>query len=516
VKKDNNAETNKKEDVAEKKTSANEAVKITKVGAMLKEMRLQKGLKIAEISKHLCIRKHYIEAIEESDYKEIPAFPYGIGFIRSYANFLGLNGENIVDLYKEETQGDKTKDSKVLEPQKDAVMPEIRYLLISILAIILIYVVWMVFNSKEEAIVENIAEQNSVVLNEEAVVVEEFNVNNEVLVEDASGVISVENNNDENQIVVSGTASALVKAGESASITVELTKVAKIVTDAASLKEAIASGGTVYVANDITVAENLTINQDVTIRALDKDVTLNYTANSGSLFTVQKSAQKSATLTIGGGDYRLTVDGNGKTYTRSAPLIDIKSGTVHLYGTITNGISTITVGGIEVEGTSSTLNMYDGAIVSQCKCTDRWGIGGAIGVRSGGKMYMYGGTITGNTAQNASAVYVNYKSVFTMSGGTISGNSSDIAVNVSASTFKIGGGALISSDDKVSLKESDVIIISELSGPTPVATITLEPGATSESTVKTAGDGIVLANEVGKFTLSGCTIDSDGTLKEVQ
>ena len=198
MKKDNNAETNKKEDVAEKKTSANETVKITKVGAMLKEMRLQKGLKIAEISKHLCIRKHYIEAIEESDYKEIPAFPYGIGFIRSYANFLGLNGENIVDLYKEETQGDKTKDSKILEPQKDAVMPEIRYLLISILAIILIYVVWMVFNSKEEAIVENLAEQNSVVLNEEAVVVEEFNVNNEVLVEDASGVISVENNNDEN------------------------------------------------------------------------------------------------------------------------------------------------------------------------------------------------------------------------------------------------------------------------------------------------------------------------------
>lgn len=203
MKKDNNAETNKKEDVAEKKTSANEAVKITKVGAMLKEMRLQKGLKIAEISKHLCIRKHYIEAIEESDYKEIPAFPYGIGFIRSYANFLGLNGENIVDLYKEETQGDKTKDSKVLEPQKDAVIPEVRYLLISILAIILIYVVWMVFNSKEEAIVENLAEQNSVVLNEEAVVVEEFNVNNGVLVEDAIGVISVENNNDENQIVVS-------------------------------------------------------------------------------------------------------------------------------------------------------------------------------------------------------------------------------------------------------------------------------------------------------------------------
>ncbi len=334
-------------------------------------------------------------------------------------------------------------------------------------------------------------------------------------------VVTVKGTN-ENQIVVySGTASALVKAGESASVTVELTKVAKIVTDAESLKEAIASGGTVYVANDITVAENLIINQDVTIRALDKDVTLNYTANSGSLFTIPKSAQKSATLTIGGGDYRLTVDGNGKTYTRSAPLINIKSGMVHLYGTITNGSSTKTAGGIEVEGPSSTLNMYDGAIVSQCKCTDSWGIGGAIGVRSGGKMYMYGGTITGNTAQDASAVYVvNEASVFTMSGGTISGNtnlygsSNDIAVNVSSSTFKIGGGALISSDDKVSLKNSPPItIISPLSSSSSVATITLRDGFSSGTPVLVAENGVTLADEVGKFALSSGTIKSDGTLQ---
>ena len=324
-------------------------------------------------------------------------------------------------------------------------------------------------------------------------------------------VVTVKGTN-ENQIVVySGTASAVVDAGESASITVELMKVAKIVTDAASFKEAIASGGTVYVVNDITVEASLTINEDVTIRALDKDVTLNYTGLS-SLFTVDNSA----TLTIGGGDHRLTVDGNGQT--RSQPLLNITGGTVHLYGTITNGVSNHSAGGIKVEGASSTLNMYDGAIVSNCKCSNQWGIGGAIGLEAG-NMNMYGGTITGNAAENASAVYVNDTSIFTMSGGSISGNtnrsgnSNDIAVNVSSSTFKIGGGALISSDDKVSLKESQVIIISELSGPTPVATITLESGATSKSTVKTAGDGVTLADEVGKFTLSGCTIKSDGTLQ---
>ena len=319
-------------------------------------------------------------------------------------------------------------------------------------------------------------------------------------------VVTVKGTN-ENQIVVySGTASAVVDAGESASITVELMKVAKIVTDAASLKEAIASGGTVYVVNDITVTESLTINQDVTIRALDKDVTLNHTGSS-SLFTVQNSA----TLTIGGGDYRLTVDGKGQT--RGAALLQIKGGTVDLYGTITNGISNDSAGGIKVEGSSSTLNMYDGAIVNNCKCSNQWGIGGGIGLEAG-NMNMYGGTITGNTAQDASAVYVNNTSVFTMSGGSISGNSNDIAVNVSSSTFKIGGGAQISSDDKVSLKNSPPItIISPLSSSSSVATITLRDGFSSGSSVLIAENGVTLADEVGKFALSSGTIKSDGTLQ---
>ena len=51
MKKENNAEISIKDNViTEKKPPVNEVVKVTKVGALLKEMRLQKGLKIAEIS----------------------------------------------------------------------------------------------------------------------------------------------------------------------------------------------------------------------------------------------------------------------------------------------------------------------------------------------------------------------------------------------------------------------------------------------------------------------------------
>lgn len=105
---------------------------VTKVGSLLKEMRIQKGLKLPDIAKKLCIRRIYLEAIEESNYAEIPEFPYGIGFIRSYADFLGLNSSNIVELYKEETNIQPEKDIFVLEPQTEATVPGKKYLLVSL------------------------------------------------------------------------------------------------------------------------------------------------------------------------------------------------------------------------------------------------------------------------------------------------------------------------------------------------------------------------------------------------
>ena len=187
--------------------------KVTKVGAMLKEMRLQKGLKLTDIAKKLCIRKMYLDAIEDSNYKDIPPLPYGIGFIRAYANYLGLNGENIVELYKEETSLSEPKDIHVLEPQPEASMPSMQYIVISILAIILIYLGWSSFNSNtpsqtvadnEEA--QSVADTPSEINDESGViVVEDFNfeppAEMEELATDAANV-DKDDVNDGNQIKV--------------------------------------------------------------------------------------------------------------------------------------------------------------------------------------------------------------------------------------------------------------------------------------------------------------------------
>lgn len=168
-----------KEAKNQKETPKAKPAKVTKVGAMLKEMRLQQGLKLADIAKRLCIRKLYLDAIEESNYKAIPPQPYGIGFIRSYANFLGLNGENIVELYKEETNISEPKDMHVLEPQPEASMPSMQYIIISLLAIVLIYLGWSSFSGNSNLAQEETlaVEQSSVTDDNSAgvIVVEDFN-----------------------------------------------------------------------------------------------------------------------------------------------------------------------------------------------------------------------------------------------------------------------------------------------------------------------------------------------------
>lgn len=132
-----------------------------KVGGMLKEARMKKGLKIADIAKDLCIRRAYLEAIESSNYEEIPEHPYGVGFIRSYAEFLGLNSARIVQLFKEETDASsRPEDVFVLEPQTEATVPGKKYILISLGAILLLYLAWFAYTEKQESALAPVADES--------------------------------------------------------------------------------------------------------------------------------------------------------------------------------------------------------------------------------------------------------------------------------------------------------------------------------------------------------------------
>ena len=70
------------------------------VGEMLRDERERKGLTLKEVEIATNIRPLYLNAIEEGTYSVLPGEAYVKGFIRNYANALGLNGSEYVELYR--------------------------------------------------------------------------------------------------------------------------------------------------------------------------------------------------------------------------------------------------------------------------------------------------------------------------------------------------------------------------------------------------------------------------------
>src|SRR4051794_3008901 len=67
------------------------------IGSSLREARLRQGLDFPEIEAGTKIRGKYLRALEDEQFAQLPAQTYVKGFLRTYAEYLGLDGELYVD-----------------------------------------------------------------------------------------------------------------------------------------------------------------------------------------------------------------------------------------------------------------------------------------------------------------------------------------------------------------------------------------------------------------------------------
>ena len=116
----------------------------TTIGMFLKYTRLKQKKSIESVSEALCIRKIYIKALEEDDYETLPPIPYGVGFARSYAAYLGLNAQRIAQIYKQQAFPQKEKNVQAVVTEHTALtIPKKKQIYIGLIAIILLYVLWL-------------------------------------------------------------------------------------------------------------------------------------------------------------------------------------------------------------------------------------------------------------------------------------------------------------------------------------------------------------------------------------
>ena len=67
------------------------------IGASLREAREKQRLTPADVHRSLRIRERYLTALEAEQWELLPGDAYVKGFLRTYAEFLGLNGSLYVD-----------------------------------------------------------------------------------------------------------------------------------------------------------------------------------------------------------------------------------------------------------------------------------------------------------------------------------------------------------------------------------------------------------------------------------
>jgi hypothetical protein len=111
---------------------------VFEIGTSLREARLRQGLDFPELEQGTKIRAKYLRALEEEQFDVLPAQTYVKGFLRSYAEYLGLDGQLYVDEYNsrfvvgEEEQAARPRRSA---PQPRGVQVQSRVVLLTLLGI---------------------------------------------------------------------------------------------------------------------------------------------------------------------------------------------------------------------------------------------------------------------------------------------------------------------------------------------------------------------------------------------
>ena len=125
------------------------------IGALLRASRLRRGEEPEDVAAALRIRRVYIEAIEEDRFDDLPGHAYAVGFVRGYAEYLDLDGEDVVRRFKEESSvPDQPADLSFPSFIPQHGMPRGAVLMIGVLIAALGYGGWYFLSTQDRFIAE--------------------------------------------------------------------------------------------------------------------------------------------------------------------------------------------------------------------------------------------------------------------------------------------------------------------------------------------------------------------------
>ncbi len=129
------------------------------VGRLLARTRQEYGQDLKSVAEALRIRYVYLEAIESGRFDRLPGPAYAVGFVRSYAEFLGLERETVVEAFKQEVDGiDRQTQLNFLTPVPEGKIPGGAVFLVCALVAGLAYGGWYYLSTQGRNVVDLIPE----------------------------------------------------------------------------------------------------------------------------------------------------------------------------------------------------------------------------------------------------------------------------------------------------------------------------------------------------------------------
>lgn len=117
-----------------------------KAGQMLQQARLAKGLELEEVSAAIHVRVAQLKAIEEDHIEALPGMTYALGFVKSYANFLKADTNDIMAKFRaEHGAASQRPQLHTPEPIAESKMPDPMMLGIAGFCVVLLIVAWAIF-----------------------------------------------------------------------------------------------------------------------------------------------------------------------------------------------------------------------------------------------------------------------------------------------------------------------------------------------------------------------------------
>jgi len=118
---------------------------VFEIGNSLREARLRQGLEIPRIEAETKIRGKYLRALEEEQFEVLPGDTYVKGFLRTYADYLGLEGQLYLDEYNSRfTTAEETPVTQSTAPKRRSRPVESNFIVIALAGIVAVTVLVVV------------------------------------------------------------------------------------------------------------------------------------------------------------------------------------------------------------------------------------------------------------------------------------------------------------------------------------------------------------------------------------